>query len=145
MYNAIVAQAPNIPETAAMHNYIYQTYIDQNAAIFPCISWNAFGIENRTTNICEGFHHALKHGIMVKHPTLLRLIELLQSIEATNERAIAQITSGAQPTRKKPKYVLVNEALKCLLENTFCRGIPNVQNVMLYVDSVAHQLWDVKH
>jgi MULE transposase domain len=145
VYNAIVAQAPNLPECQAMHQYVYQTYVDQNNALFPCCTWNVFGLENRTTNMCEGFHLALKQAVMVKHPTLFRLIESLQNIEASNERVLGQLALGAPPKKKKAKYVAVNEAIKRLADNTFAIALPSLQSVLQYLDAVAFQLWDVKH
>jgi len=118
VYTAIVAQAPNLPECNAMHQYVYRTYVDPNHALFPCATWNVFGLDNRTINMCEGFHLALKQVVMVKHPSLFRLIESLQSIEASNERVLAQLALGAAPKKRKAKYVAVNEAIKRLADNT---------------------------
>jgi hypothetical protein len=95
--------------------------------------------------MCEGFHLALKQVVMVKHPSLFRLIESLQSIEASNERVLAQLALGAAPKKRKAKYVAVNEAIKRLADNTFAIALPNLQNVLHYLDAVAFQLWDVKH
>jgi hypothetical protein len=127
-------------ECQAMHQYVglYQTYVDQSNALFPCPTWNVFGLENRTTNICEGFHLALKQAVMVKHPiTLFRLIESLQSIEASNERVLSQLALGAPPKKKKAKYVAVNKAIKRLADNTFAIALPSLQNVLQYLDAVA--------
>ena len=145
VYTRIETQAPNLPEVSAMHQYVYQTYIDQNGALFPGAIWNVYGLENRTINMCEGFHLALKLAVSVKHPTLFRLIETLQDIESSNERIIGQLQMGAPPKKRKLKYVAVNEAIKRLGENTFRAGLPSGQQVLQYLDAVAYQLWDVKH
>ena len=50
-----------------------------------------------------------------------------------------------QSTKRNPKYVAVNEALQRLADNTFGVGLPNIQQVMHYLDAVAYQLWDLKH
>jgi hypothetical protein len=56
VYQAVVADAPNIPEAAAMHQYVFGTYVDPHAALFSTQTWNVFGMQNRTINMCEGFH-----------------------------------------------------------------------------------------
>lgn len=145
VYQYIVAHAPNVPNSVAMHQYVQQTYMDQNNAMFPCQTWNVFGVENRTINMCEGFHMALNNAVGVKHPSIYRLIETLKDMEMSNERVLAQLGMGAQPKKKKPKYVAVNETLKRLADNTFAMGLPSLQQVMQYLDAVAYQLWDVKH
>jgi hypothetical protein len=40
---------------------------------------------NRTTNMCEGFHSALNQAVVVRHPSVFRLIEVLKDIDAANE------------------------------------------------------------
>jgi hypothetical protein len=52
---------------------------------------------------------------------------------------------GAAPMKRKPKYVAVNETLQHLADNTFGIGLPNVQQILHYLDAVAYQLWDLKH
>lgn len=147
VYNGIAAQAPNLAEAPQMHQYVFDTYIDPNGALFPNACWCVFGMVNRTTNMCEGFHNALSEAISVKHPSIYRLIETLQDVEASNERVSAQLAMGAPPKRRKPKYTAVNEAIQRLTDQTFRNGLrlPNVQSIIQYLDAVAHQLWDVKH
>ena len=145
-YHAITVQAQQYPQAAAMHQYIEDTYMAPVGALFDIQCWNVYGTANRTTNMCEGFHSALNKAVAVRHPSVYRLIEVLQEVEATNERNIAQLALGAQPKRKKAKYVAVNEAISRLQANTFAAGgIPNIPQILNYVDAVAYQLWEVKH
>jgi len=145
VYQAITAQAPQIPEAALMHQYVSNTYVNPVGALFAVQHWNVYDTANRTINMCEGFHSALNKAVVVRHPTVFRLIEVLQDVEASNERIIAQLALGAPPQRKKAKYVAVNEAIQRLTANTFGGGMPNMMQVINYVDAVAYQLWDVKH
>jgi hypothetical protein len=69
----------------------------------------------------------------------------VQDVESTQERTIAQLQLGAAPKKRKPKYVTVNEALQRLGNNTFGGRLPNVQQIMSYLDAAAYLLWDVKH
>lgn len=100
VYNAIVAQASNLPQAPQLHQYVFDTYIDPNGALFPNTCWCVFGMMNRTTNMCEGFHNALNTALSVKHPSVYRLIETLQDVEASNERMLAQLAMGAPPKRR---------------------------------------------
>ena len=145
VYQAINAQAPQIPQTVAMHQYVHDTYIDPVGAVFNVQHWNVFGTANRTTNMCEGFHLALNRAVAVRHPSVFRVIEVLKDIDAANERNLAQLALGAPPKRKKAKYVAVEEAIKRLTDTTFGARIPSLAEVMNYVDAIAYQLWDVKH
>ena len=144
-YRAVVDDAPNIAEAADMHQYIFQTYVDPNAALFPSEIWNVFGLQNRTINMCEGFHLSLNQAVSVRHPSVYRLIDTLRVMESSNERTLAQLAMGVAPKKRNPKYVAVNEALQRLADNTFGVGLPNIQQVMHYLDAVAYQLWDLKH
>ena len=145
VYQAINAQALQIPQTVAMHQYVHDTYIDPVGAVFNVQHWNVFGTANRTTNMCEGFHLALNQAVAVRHPSVFRLIEVLKDIDAANERNLAQLALGAPPKRKKAKYVAVEEAIKRLTDTTFGARIPSFAQFMNYVDAIAYQLWDVKH
>jgi len=101
---------------------------------------------DRTTNICEGFHSQLNATLGRRHPTVFKVIDVVKEIDDAQERRIAQLAMGAAPKRRKRKYVLVDEALTRLRMQTFARGaIPNVHQVLAYMDAVAHQLWDVRH
>ena len=50
-------------------------------------------------NICEseGFHYALNQAVLVRHPSVYRPIQVLQDIEAANQRTMAQLALGAPP------------------------------------------------
>ena len=65
VYAAIVNSAPNLPEAADMHAYMWNTYVDPANAIFHIDIWNVFDTVDRTTNICEGFHAALNKSLGV--------------------------------------------------------------------------------
>ena len=73
------------------------------------------------------------------------LLAFLQQQDMQLERRIGQLQAGAQPKRRKSKYILVDEALVRLKDQYFGLGIPSLGRVMQYMDAVAHQLYDVKH
>lgn len=145
VYAAVIQNAPNIPEAALMHNYMWNTYVDPNNALFNVNIWNVFNTVDRTTNICEGWHSALSKAIGVYYPTVFKVIEFLQNADADQEREMAQLALGAAPKRRKAKYVRVDEAIARLTDQTFGHGLPNIANILQYLDAVAYQLWDLKH
>ena len=101
VYQRIVAQVPNIPQAAAMHQYMSDTYLDPNNALFPIDTWNVFGTENRTRPIMsERFYLAVNQAVSLKHPSLFRLTDTIKEFESSSERALPQLTLGAQPKRR---------------------------------------------
>ena len=70
VYQEIIRQAPQIPDVPIMHQYVDQTYMTQNGALFDVAHWNVFGTVNRTINMCEGFHGALNEAVSVRHPSV---------------------------------------------------------------------------
>jgi hypothetical protein len=96
--------------------------------------------------MCEGFHSALNQAVVVRHPSVFRLIEFLKDIDAANEWNLAQLALGASSKRKKAKFVAVEEAMKRLTDTIFGARIPSLVQVRNYVnDAIAYQLWYVKH
>jgi hypothetical protein len=111
VYQEIKQQAPPIPEVPIMHQYVEQTYMSQNGSLFSAAQWNVFGTVNRTINMCEGFHRALNEAVSIRHPSIYRLIQVFQDIEAANERNIAQLTLGAAPKKSEPNTFLSTKLL----------------------------------
>ena len=61
------------------------------------------------------------------------------------ERRHAQPHLGAQPNKRRPVYLMVEETLARLRVHYFGGGIPSLARLVTYMDAVAHQLYDVKH
>lgn len=144
-FRAVVAAAPDVPGRDAMNSYINDTYVDPVGALFPRDVWNCYGLKDRTTNACEGYHSIINAHFRQRHPDTFAFVAFLQQQEAEIERRLAQLQQGAPHRRRKAKYVLVDEALDRLRNTYFGVGIPNVQRLLQYIDAVAHQLYDVKH
>lgn len=145
VYAAVIQNAPNIPQAGVMHNYMWNTYVDPNNALFNVNIWNVFNTVDRTTNVCEGWHSALNKALGVYYPTVFKVIEFLQKANGEQEREMAQLSLGAAPKKRKAKYVAVDEAIARLTDQTFGHALPSIANILQYLDGVAHQLWDVKH
>ena len=145
VYAAIVQAAPNVPEALQMHMYMWATYIDPLNALFSFQMWNVFNSVDRTTNICEGYHSALNQAVGVYHATIYKILEFYQKSEAAQEREIAQLGFGAAPKKRRSTYVRVDETITRLTDQTFGNGMPNVQQILHYLDAVSFQMWDLKH
>jgi MULE transposase domain len=144
-FQAVVANAPNVAGRDTMNDYVRDTYVDVQLAIFPRDTWNCYGEHDRTTNVCEGYHSVLSKHFHNKSPDPFQFVEFLQEQDMQLERRLAQLQNGAPPKKRKTKYVLVDDALDRLREQYFAGGLPNVVRVLQYMDAVGHQLYDVKH
>ena len=140
---------PNQPQTFidTFHRYIWNTYVKPLNPLFPSQNWNAFGMPDRTTNICEGYHGALNESIGRFSPTIFRVIQFLQDHEAFQQRELAQRLNGAPPNRRKKKYQILNETINRLQDTYFNQQQqpPAPADLLQYLDAVAYQLWDIKY
>ena len=114
-------------------------------ALFNCQIWNCFDERDRTTNVCEGYHHIINEKFRGGRPDPFKFIKFLQQQEASIERRVAQLQVGAPPRKRKAAYVRVDEALDRLRIQYFGARMPNVAYLLQYMDAVAHQMYDVKH
>jgi hypothetical protein len=144
-FQAAGGNAPNVPGKDVMNDYILNTYVDANTAIFPRDMWNCYGSHDRTTNACEGYHSVLNAHFKHRSPDPYAFIAFLQQQDMQLERRIGQLQVGAPAKKRKAKYIRVNEAIDRLRDQYFTGGIPNVGRLVQYMDAVAHQLYDVKH
>jgi hypothetical protein len=144
-FQAAAANAPNVPVRDVMNEYVSNTYVDANRALFPRATWNCYGSRDRTTNMCEGYHNTLNEHFNRRSPDPYTFVSFLQQQDMQLERRLGQLQVGAAPKKRKAKYVEVDEALDRLREQYFTAGIPNVGRLLQYMDAVAHQLYDVKH
>lgn len=144
-FQAIVTGAPNAVGLDILINYVRHTYIDQQTAQFDRAIWNCFGMADRTTNSCEAYHRVLNDHFHHRNPDPFKFVEFLLKQEMEFERRHAQLELGAPPRKRKPVYLLIDEALSRLRETYFGAGIPSIARVVTYMDAVSHQLYDVKH
>jgi hypothetical protein len=98
-FQALTVNAPNIFGCDAMIQYVRHTYVDANA-LFQRPVWNFFGQRNRTTNVCEGYHHIVNEKFRRGRPDPFQFINFLQEQEADIERRIAQLQVGVPPIKK---------------------------------------------
>lgn len=143
VFNYIQQSAPvdfNI-QTSAMHAYLNETYLDQVGALFSREVWNHYNEQDRTNNVCEGFHSKINRRIHHAHPNIFQFVNLIKEEQMYIERTIRQVLNGAQQA-KKAKYVRCENRISSLIDRTFNRGIvPNLLMIMEYVDAVSHQVW----
>jgi hypothetical protein len=143
-FQAAKANAPNVVGHDQMNDYVQRTYVAPNAP-FARNLWNCFGQRDRTTNICEGYHHLANAKFRGHRPDVFKFIRFLQQQEGDTERRLAQLQHGAPPRKRKAAYVRVDDALDRLCQQYFSVRMPNVGGLLNYLDAVAHQLYDVKH
>jgi MULE transposase domain len=144
-FQAVAANAPPVPGMVDMVNYVRDTYIDPQRALFDRAVWNCYNMKDRTTNSCEAYHRVINEFFHHRHPDPFRFCRFVQDQEMELERRIGQLNMGAPAKKRRPVYVLVDDALTRLRNMYFGARIPSVNALMMYMDAVAHQLYDVKH
>jgi hypothetical protein len=143
-FQAIIANSPNVPGHDLMNDYVRKTYMDSNRVLYDCSIWNCFGTHDRTTNVCEGYHSVLNTHSRGRHPDPYAFFQFIQQQDSELERSI-QLEIGTPARKRKAKYLAVDAALDRLLDGYFTGRMPNVGQLLTYVDAAAHQLHDVKH
>lgn len=144
-FQAVRNNAPNVVGMDVMIDYVDNTYIHPINAQFDRAIWNCYAMTDRTTNSCEAYHRVINERFRHRHPDMYTFVEFLQEQEMELERRHGQLQLGAPPKKRRPVYVLVDEALTRLRDTYFAAGIPSVARVLAYMDAVGHQLFDVKH
>ena len=93
---------------ARLHSQYIHWY--KYIALFDSQTWNVYGMSDIMINICEseGFHYALNQAVLIRHPSVYRLIQVLQDIEAASQWTMAQLALGAPPKNEnKSKFRLM--------------------------------------
>ena len=98
--------------------------------------WNCFGSQDRTTNVCEGYHSALNEQFKHRSPDPYKFIKFLQEQDQQIERRLAQLQLGAPPKKRKSKNVLVDDAIARLQDQFFANAIPGLNRLLQYIDSI---------
>jgi hypothetical protein len=111
-----------------MTDYIRDTYVDQQRALFDRTIWNCFGMIDRTTNSCEAYHRVINDFFHHRHPDPFRFCKFVQDQEMEFERRHGQLQMGAPPKKRRPAYLLVDDALNHLRDAYFAARMPNVND-----------------
>ena len=98
------------PALAAFCQYIEATWLRGS---YPIALWNVYRRANneRTSNVCEGWHHRFNRRVAIVHPNVWRFIIHLQKEEMHIRRAIRRSERGANPPPQKRKYVDLNNRI----------------------------------
>lgn len=70
--------------------------------------WNVYGVERRTNNDLEGWHHRFNAAVQKHRPHIFYLIECFQNEQASTEIMLQQIYAGQRVNRPSPRYNAVN-------------------------------------
>lgn len=144
-FQSVSATAPAVQGMDNLIDYVRTTYVDQHGALFDRTMWNCFGMADRTTNSCEAYHRVLNEYFHHRHPDPFKFSKFLQEQEMEIERRHGQLQMGAPPKKRRPAYMLIDDALNRLRDTYFGARMPNLNAVITYMDAVAHQLYDVNH
>jgi hypothetical protein len=75
---------------------------------------------NRTTNVCEGYHHIINEKFRRGQPDPFQCVHFLQEQQADIERRVAQLQVGAPPRKRKAAYVHVDG--QCTSHEIYSQG-----------------------
>jgi hypothetical protein len=91
------------PALALLFQYFEATWLRGN---FPIELWNVFRRHNneRTTNVCEGWHNRFNRRVGTVHPNVWRFIVKLKKEEMHVRRAIRRSEAGARVPKQRRKY-----------------------------------------
>lgn len=67
-FHSVAANAPNVQGMGNMIDYVRDTYMDQQGALYDRAIWNCFGMADRTTNSCEAYHRVLNEHFHHRRP-----------------------------------------------------------------------------
>ena len=118
----------NFPENAlSVANYFENTYIgrklpngSRRTPIYPIRLWNMFtrvgNHQARTNNNVEGWHNAFQTSVSGSHPTIGKLLTMLQREQTLQEVTVAKWEAGEM--KKVPKKIQErNERIQTLVAN----------------------------
>jgi hypothetical protein len=78
-FQAIVTNSPNVPGRDLMNEYVRNTYMDPNRALYNRSIWNCFGTHDRTNNVCEGHHSVLNTHFRGRHPDPYAFVQFIHA------------------------------------------------------------------
>jgi hypothetical protein len=83
-----------------MKDYVHDTYVNANNAVFSQDIWNCYGMPDHTKNICEGCHIVINEHFRHRHLDPYAFETFLLREEMTVECRTAQIEHGHQLKRE---------------------------------------------
>ena len=112
---------------------------------FPVTFWNVHNREDRTNNIAESYHLALKSKFRAAHPAFYEFVQKLRTNEDVYRKDRAKIEAGIIVRRKVMKYVRSNAWIQNLIQQYRGRqGIQRVQYRPEFLRGVSHHLSEME-
>lgn len=109
--NALEENEDQGPEVTRFTDYVTETWVEG----LPRREWNHYDNDGpRTTNHAEGWHSKVNKMCQHAHPNIFAAVKLLQSIQATNEAKMLQLSAGGKKRPTKKKYRLLDSRLQQL-------------------------------
>ena len=71
--------------------------------------FNVYGLQQRTNNNMESWHHHVNRSVKKTHPNIFELIQFMQKEQALTESAIVHLDGGDEPPRRRQKYVYIDK------------------------------------
>lgn len=108
----------------------------RNRPIFPPETWSVYTRvltdTDRTNNHAEAAHRRLQSELSMDRPTIWKLIYSLKQIQRGRDVFFEQLAAGAEPPRKKKKYIDSDNRIKCIVMDYENRS------VIEYLRGISH-------
>ena len=109
-WQAVKAEAPQLPRIQELTAYYETTWL---VGSYPLPLWNVFESgSTRTNNHVEGWHNRLKKVVGKAHPNVFEIVETFKKEQASTEVSIAQLATGAAPTRRNRRATERNKKIE---------------------------------
>ena len=94
---------PQLPRIQEFMAYYETTWL---VGSYPLPLWNVFESgSTRTNNHVEGWLNRLKKVVGKAHPNVFEIVETFKKEQASTEVSIAQLATGAAPTRRNRRAI----------------------------------------
>lgn len=101
-------------------DYLCETYVDEVSATYPPTLWASQEIVDRTTNICEAFHHHYNKLFNSSHPHVFAFTEVLSELQ--EEINIRIRSANKVPTKYYDCNYINSKALVCFHQEEYKKG-----------------------
>jgi hypothetical protein len=133
-------------ELNEVYSYFEDTYIGRRrgrrrlAPLFSIEMWNMHERQEnglaRTNNSLEGWHRAFQGSVSFSHPTLWKLVNLLDKEIGYQRARVAQIRTGNDVDQHRREYVEVNRRITRLFESWKRREMTDVE----FLRGISHNI-----
>jgi hypothetical protein len=105
-------------------NHIHRVWLSNEHPLYNRSVWSQFGdLRGRTNNYCEGFHSKINRLIHKTHPNFYEVLDILKTIQFTNQLELLRLLRGGEPKARKKNFVEQDKKINRLWQNYIQNGL----------------------